>query len=171
MSKYSPLTTFLRRQPGTSFPMTFAEIEKVVGTPLPPSAYKHRPWWSNNTGNSVLTQAWREAGWITSNVDMAGRKLVFRRTAEGSAAHATPKRSSGQSLIVQGLSPETMQALQVKAEAAGRSVAEIAAELLTVHAKPSMAERLSFADRIRAAGRAIRGIDVPGMIRNDRDAR
>jgi hypothetical protein len=59
--------------------MTFAEIEQVIGMKLPPSALRHRPWWSNNRDNSVMTKVWLDAGFRTEQVDMEGRTLVFRR--------------------------------------------------------------------------------------------
>jgi len=59
--------------------MTFAEIERVTGVKLPPSASKHRPWWSNNPKNSVMTKIWLDAGYESEQVDMAKRKLVFKR--------------------------------------------------------------------------------------------
>jgi len=62
MSKYGALGEFLKRQRGDLVPMTFAEIEKVTGAKLPASALKHRPWWSNNAKNSVMTQIWLDCG-------------------------------------------------------------------------------------------------------------
>lgn len=79
MSKYAPLAEYLKKQNREFVPMTFTQIEKVTGTQLPPSATKHRPWWSNNPKNSVLTKIWLDAGFESEQVDMAGRKLVFRR--------------------------------------------------------------------------------------------
>jgi hypothetical protein len=81
MSKYDPLGDYLKAQHGSEVPMTFAEIESVVGTKLPPSAYRHRPWWSNNATNSVMTKVWLNAGFEASRVDLQARKLVFRRIA------------------------------------------------------------------------------------------
>ena len=78
MSKYSRLAGYLRAQSGDEVPMTFAQIERVIGTKLPKS-HKYRAWWSNNAFNSVMTKIWLEAGYRTERVDMAGRKLVFRR--------------------------------------------------------------------------------------------
>src|SRR2546429_9755763 len=78
MSKYSRLAGYLRAQSGDEVPMTFAQIERVIGTKLPKS-HKYRAWWSNNAFNSVMTKTWLEAGYRTERVDMAGRKLVFRR--------------------------------------------------------------------------------------------
>ena len=79
MSKYEPLAVHLRRSGQATVSMTFHAIERIVGTKLPPSAYKYRAWWSNNPTNSVITHAWLDAGYKTANVDMPGRKLVFRK--------------------------------------------------------------------------------------------
>jgi len=82
VSKYDPLGEFLKTQRTEAIAMTFAEIERVVGGKLPNSAYEHRPWWSNNPGNSVMTKVWLAAGFLSEQVDMEGRKLVFRRSGE-----------------------------------------------------------------------------------------
>ena len=79
MTKYEPLTGHLSSLEKENVPMTFAEIEKVIGNELPPSAFKHRPWWSNNPSNSVITYSWLRARYKTVHVDMKGRKLVFRK--------------------------------------------------------------------------------------------
>lgn len=79
MSKYEPLAVHLRESDQASVSMTFAAIERIVGAKLPQSAYKYRAWWSNNPTNSVITHAWLDAGYKTANVDMPGRKLVFRK--------------------------------------------------------------------------------------------
>jgi hypothetical protein len=83
-SKYQPLTTHLRAQRGARVAMSFAEIERVLGTKLPPSASSHRAWWSNNPTNNVMTKAWLEAGFQSEQVDLGGRKLVFKRAASPS---------------------------------------------------------------------------------------
>lgn len=62
--------------------MKFSEIEQVIGAKLPPVAFKHRAWWSNNPSNSVITLAWLEAGYKTERVDMTSQQLVFRRAAD-----------------------------------------------------------------------------------------
>jgi hypothetical protein len=85
MSKYRPLGTYLRQQRRDVVQMKFAEIEKIIGGKLPASA-RYRAWWSNNDFNSVLTKVWIEAGFKSEQVDMAGRKLVFRRVRQPQAA-------------------------------------------------------------------------------------
>lgn len=88
MSKYEPLGDYLKKQGRERIPMTFSEIERVTGVKLPPSALKHRPWWSNNPDNSVMTKVWLDAGFESEQVDMAKRKLVFKRARAPKATGA-----------------------------------------------------------------------------------
>ena len=97
MTKYSALEEFLKKQDADEIPMTFIEIEKIIGAKLPPSAYKHRPWWSNNPSNSVITNAWLNAGFKTEQVDMEGRHLVFRRVEAVEPAHLPSAEKPGPS--------------------------------------------------------------------------
>lgn len=87
--KYEPLTEFLRRQSRAVVRMSFDEIERVIGAKLPPSATRHRAWWSNNAQNNVMTRAWRDAGFESEDVDMKGRRVAFRRV------RAEPSRETG----------------------------------------------------------------------------
>ena len=94
MSKYTPLKLHLRAQVTAEVPMTFAEVESILGFRLPNSAYKHRPWWANETKGHVHAQAWLETGYETAQVNMDARKLVFRKvSASHSAAEALPALS------------------------------------------------------------------------------
>jgi hypothetical protein len=95
--KYAPLTTYLRAKRGSQVRMTFAEIERVIGARLPPSASSHRAWWSNNPLNNVMTRAWLEAGFESEEVDLSGRKLVFRRMASRATSPTPSVPSDGSS--------------------------------------------------------------------------
>ena len=79
MSKYDPLEARLRDSGQEVVLMTFGEIKKDVIGELPPSAFEHRQWWSNNWSHSQA-RAWLGAGYRTENVDMEGGKLVFRKS-------------------------------------------------------------------------------------------
>lgn len=87
MSKYDGLGDFLRTRGFREIPMSFAEIERVTGAKLPPKAQHHPAWWSNNPSNNVMTKIWLAAGYRTAQVDIAGRKLVFRRDPDAAATH------------------------------------------------------------------------------------
>jgi hypothetical protein len=90
MSKYDPLKSFLATRQTQEVPMSFHDIEELIHAPLPPVAFKHRAWWSNNPSNSVITRAWLDAGYKTERVDMSGHKLVFRRAEKESSSHPRP---------------------------------------------------------------------------------
>lgn len=79
--KYAPLGAHLRAQRARKVAMSFADIERVIGDRLPTSARRHRPWWSNNPLNSVVTKTWLEAGFKAEAVDLDRETLVFRRLA------------------------------------------------------------------------------------------
>ena len=67
MSIYEALKSYLASLPyyHREAAFSFDELEKVLGRKLPPSAYKHRPWWGNDysSGTHSHAQAWIEAGW------------------------------------------------------------------------------------------------------------
>lgn len=99
-SKYDPLGAHLRTRAATEVPMSFSEIEKVIGAPLPPKAQNHAAWWSNNPSNNVMTKVWLDAGYRSERVDLASRRLVFRRsgavaTRPPAAPSTGPEREPG----------------------------------------------------------------------------
>ncbi len=94
---YAPLTSYLAHIDRKLVPMSFDEIEQVIGQQLPASALKYRAWWSNNPSNHVHTKAWLDAGYQSEQVDMKARRVVFRHV-EGAnppmpAASAAPAAS------------------------------------------------------------------------------
>ena len=95
MGKYEPLGAFLSNQAKDHIPITFAEIEDILGTQLPASK-QYPAWWSNNTGNNVMTQQWLDAGYQTESVNTTSGKLVFRRfktVANGDSSASKPAES------------------------------------------------------------------------------
>ena len=175
MNKYEPLTHHLMAQKISNYNLKFNEIEKIIQDKLPASAYKHRAWWSNNPNNSVMTKAWLDAGWISSDVDLEGQKLVFRRKRQpppqpGNSPMAHRATESA-ALRIPNLSVSTIATLRARAALAGQTIEEAACEVLENHARITTAERLALADRVRAESPDLHHVDVPGIIREDRDAR
>src|SRR5882757_7090501 len=76
MGKYTRLGEFLRAQRTKEVPMTFSEIERVIGGKLPPNSPQYPAWWSNNPSNNVMTKVWLSAGFRTEQVDVKSRKVV-----------------------------------------------------------------------------------------------
>lgn len=95
MSKYEPLQAYLRSRNTETVPMSFAEIEKVLGFELPKSQM-YAAWWSNNPTNNVMTNEWLAAGYRTEQVDIEGRKLVFRRAEERGPAPISVNRQEAE---------------------------------------------------------------------------
>lgn len=95
MGKYTRLGEFLRAQRGKEVPLTFTEIERIIGGKLPPNSPQYPAWWSNNPSNNVMTKVWLAAGFRTEQVDVKARKVVFRRTEEKLADASARKRRSG----------------------------------------------------------------------------
>lgn len=81
MGKYTPLRDFLIGRDETSVPMTFGQIERLLGQRLPASKAS-RAWWSNNPDNNVMTREWLAAGYLAEAVDLKQGKLVFRKMEE-----------------------------------------------------------------------------------------
>ena len=101
MGKYQPLSEFLRGQATDEVAMSFEQIERIIGERLPRSATRHRAWWSNNPSNSVITWAWLEAGFRSEQVDMEGRKLIFRRVeGERPLAESRGEAASGRHPLI-----------------------------------------------------------------------
>jgi len=49
VSEYEPLRELLRRQDATRLTLTFDRINDLVPGGLPPNAYRHRPWWGDDS--------------------------------------------------------------------------------------------------------------------------
>src|SRR3954469_17779081 len=88
MSKYDPLTTFLRQSDGRNIRLSFEEIEHILGFPLPASK-QYPAWWSNSATNNTMTKAWLSAGYKTEQVDVTGEKVTFHFDAAPNPAPAT----------------------------------------------------------------------------------
>lgn len=86
MSKYEPLTQFLKDASVSVIEMSFEDVSRIIDAELPASAYRHRAWWSNNSAGHVVAQAWLSAGYESESVDLAGHKVTFRRLKEDAPA-------------------------------------------------------------------------------------
>lgn len=84
MTKYAALGDYLSTQKAGRVQMSFAEIERIIGGKLPASQ-RYPAWWSNNPMNNTMTKVWLDAGYQTEQVDIAARKLVFRRVTHVSS--------------------------------------------------------------------------------------
>lgn len=63
--------------------MGCAEIEDLIGTPLPVSAGTHRAWWGNDRSpdstDSQAKNGWLAASWEVESVDSNQQSITFRK--------------------------------------------------------------------------------------------
>ncbi|MFN3516750.1 MAG: hypothetical protein ACK4YM_06270 [Novosphingobium sp.] len=81
MGKYQPLADYLGEIKDDVWNASFQEIERILKSPLPESARKHRAWWANQyRGNHSQAKGWIEAGWETRDIDQRSGTVRFERT-------------------------------------------------------------------------------------------
>ena len=174
-SKYDPLNNYLCRQRGGELPLSFGEVEKVLGFALPPSARAHPAWWSNNRGTNVAVKSWRDAGWRTSRVDLAAERVTFvregpqaERETKPPVAPRTPENGPGEIVIDRSqLRGSAIRLLQDYCEESGSDLAGAIVDILN---KMALERRRQLLDRFPMHGPPS-PIDSTDLIREDRDAR
>lgn len=79
MSKYLPLSNHLSNLEKASVELTFSEIESILNSRLPPTAYNYPAWWANSRTNDSHTWAhlWISAGWEVSLLDISNQTVNF----------------------------------------------------------------------------------------------
>jgi hypothetical protein len=81
IGKYGPLTSWLNAQTTDSIPVTFSDLEEVIGLPLAPSARNHLPYWysvRNSLGRAIAA-----GGFKASRVNLGSETAVLVRTVGG----------------------------------------------------------------------------------------
>ena len=81
MSKYFKLTSYLANKDEDEWDTSLAEIQEILGMPLPPSAYQYPAWWANQGRAQSL--AWQGAAWETKRVDLKNEKVTFVYVGDG----------------------------------------------------------------------------------------
>lgn len=87
--KYDPLKRHLAKLARDQWLATFSEIEEVLGFRLPRSARIYQAWWGNQEYSSQ-SNAWQEAGWKVTGLNLGSEKISFIR--DGQTKLRAPKR-------------------------------------------------------------------------------
>ena len=74
--KYAALWLWLSEQPKAEIPMSFADVEQILGFELPPSCRQHEAHWYSYQGSAVA-RAIIDAGWHASRGKPELETLVF----------------------------------------------------------------------------------------------
>jgi DNA-binding transcriptional regulator YiaG len=79
-SKYEGLYHFLAEASGDAIHLSFAEVERMIQSQLPPSARRSPAFWSNRKQGAVQASAWISAGFRVASVDLELKTVAFERT-------------------------------------------------------------------------------------------
>jgi hypothetical protein len=88
MSKYKPLSERLSRHKADRWSASFAELEEVLGFPLPKAARDQNAWWRG--GEKPHHSAWTEPGWRVVDLDRTAQTVVFGRDSGASTSAVAP---------------------------------------------------------------------------------
>jgi hypothetical protein len=89
--RYDALTEHLRRVDAAKVTLPFAEIESILGAPLPKSARKRREWWSNSTRSQG--RSWLSAG-FRARASLRDERVEFYRGESATAPAKVSRRRS-----------------------------------------------------------------------------
>jgi hypothetical protein len=83
-SRYAPLAIWLQSQPANQdrIPLSFQEIEDIIGGDLPLSARTHRSWWANDSVGHVQSRQWLDVSWRVAQTNLTEEKVTFARIKE-----------------------------------------------------------------------------------------
>ncbi|MCA1725165.1 MAG: hypothetical protein LC748_13125 [Thermomicrobia bacterium] len=82
-TKYLPLIEYLSAQQGSDIRCTFAQIEAIIGFPLPRTARTVTGFWTDRLRPHV--RAWQQTGW-QAHMDFPNRCVTFHRDSAASQA-------------------------------------------------------------------------------------
>lgn len=80
-NKYYSLHQHLAQCQQDTVILTLLDIEQLIATKLPASAWTKRAWWSNRTKGALQAAAWMEAGYRTHTIDLAAKTVTFKTFA------------------------------------------------------------------------------------------
>lgn len=151
--------------------MRFAEIEKLLGFALPASARKHQAWWSNTRHGHSHAAAWLDAGWKTTDLDLASQAVTFvPDNTQGMAESGAPfdhAKAAPAMIDLANLSPAAQKLVTDEARRHGLSPSQAITALLDAAA---LQKRRTLLDWFAKASPPS-DTDSVELIREDRDGR
>jgi len=172
--KYEPLKRYLESLFQTAETrLSFAEIERVLGFPLPRSAYDHQAWWSNTRAGHSHAAAWLDAGWKTGGLDIAARQVSFIKADDllgGVAEERVPFQRLDVAAIVlptDALSPRALSMIDHHVRQHGGDRASACQAILDQLAKDRLTAMFEW---FQKASKPL-DVDIAELIREDREER
>ncbi|MFC6824382.1 DUF7662 domain-containing protein [Halopelagius fulvigenes] len=87
--KYGPLYDYLAGHEFDRVRLSFAELEVVLGAPVPASARNWRQWWTNSEESHPHARSWLRAGYEVASLSLPDELVVFERRPRGRGFGAT----------------------------------------------------------------------------------
>jgi DNA-binding transcriptional regulator YiaG len=78
-SKYYPLYDWLTQCSAETVTIAIADIETMLSDGLPKTAWRSRSWWGNRSKGGHQAQAWINAGFHTTSVDLEHQTITFEK--------------------------------------------------------------------------------------------
>jgi RNA-directed DNA polymerase len=90
-SKFDKLKAFFHECNKTKITLTFKNIEKIIGSSLCKSAYKHQSYFYNHSDERAIANSWVSQNYKISNFDMENQKITFSKNKTKKGKVVLPK--------------------------------------------------------------------------------
>jgi hypothetical protein len=78
VSKYSPLGNYLATLEEKEVKLSFNQIEHIINSDLPPSAFQYEEWWANDSvSHTQSIKGWLNVGWKKKILFLHKQSVVF----------------------------------------------------------------------------------------------
>lgn len=164
MSVYQPLQRYLESRAEPAITLTYEEIEKVLGRPLPDTARrdKMRQWWANTESHSQAL-AWLKAR-RKAKLDVKRLAVTFTRQDQPLISG----KSQTLEIALSELDPSARRILEDIVEETG---GDMSGALVSVMNRAGRARRKQTLDWFAANSGPSSSTSSVDLIREDRDAR
>lgn len=96
--KHIKLKQYFAACTAASVTLTFKEIEKIDGRPLPASARKNKDWWYPRQNCNMMAEAWLTEGYSLKYINFEKGKIQLVRDELGRSKLEIPKALTSQKL-------------------------------------------------------------------------
>jgi hypothetical protein len=124
MGKYDPLNEQLAAETGDRWSAEFAELEAVIGAPLPNMARTREDWWLG-AAETAQSRSWTAAGWRVEAVELDLERVVFVRGAATGTALVVVEAEPAPEKTRLGLNPAWLGGVAVGAAALAGTLATV----------------------------------------------
>ncbi|MBQ9043182.1 MAG: reverse transcriptase N-terminal domain-containing protein [Eggerthellaceae bacterium] len=93
--RYRPLLDYFSHLDKKRVTLSFADIEAILGGPLPVHAGNDKSWWKFKPGRTCPPRSWVDGGYDLAEVDLKKRRARFVRTDEAGVPLILPPELSG----------------------------------------------------------------------------